>query len=70
MRFLNVLSKIYCRYGLQGLSSEMSEVRLIVQKVAEKMRRSSALLRAQHIGRALLGLQRFGSSSPEVLHLI
>jgi hypothetical protein len=41
-------------------------VRAIIRKLAEKVKRSTALLRSQHIGRALLGLQRFGSGTPEV----
>ena len=44
----------------------MEEVRVIVGKLAEKIKRSTAVLRSQHVGRALLGLQRFTAESPEV----
>ena len=39
---------------------------MIVGKLAEKIKRSTAVLRSQHVGRALLGLQRFTAESPEV----
>lgn len=48
------------------MSSQMEEVRVIVGKLAEKIKRSTAVLRSQHVGRALLGLQRFTAESPEV----
>ena len=43
---------------------------MIVGKLAEKIKRSSAVLRSQHVGRAMLGLQRFTASSPEVRSLL
>ena len=49
------------------MSSEMVEVRVIIAKLAEKIRRSKAVLRSQHIGRALLGMQRFSATSSEVI---
>lgn len=52
------------------MSSEMQEVRIIVTKLAEKIKRSSAVLRSQHIGRALFGLQRFSAEPPEVRYLL
>jgi hypothetical protein len=48
------------------MSSDMEEVRVIVGKLAEKIKRSTAILRPQHIGRAMLGLQRFTAESAEV----
>lgn len=58
------------RYGLQSLSSENEEVRKLVSKLAEKVKRSRAYLRPQHIARAMLGFQRLSSTSPEVRTLI
>jgi very-short-patch-repair endonuclease len=52
------------------MSSEMPEVRLIVNKLVGKLSRSKAILRSQHIGRALMGLQRFTADTPEVRQLL
>lgn len=52
------------------MSSEMPEVRLIVSKLVGKLSRSKAILRSQHIGRALLGLQRFTADAYEVRLLL
>ena len=41
-----------------------------MRKLAEKLRRSKANLRSQHIGRALSGLQRLSADSPEVKLLL
>ena len=51
---------ISTRFGLQGLSSDMVEARLIAGKLAEKLKRSKAVLLSQHIGRAMLGFQKLG----------
>jgi hypothetical protein len=48
----------------------MPEVRKIVGKLAEKIKRSKATLRSQHIGRAMLGLQRLSADSIEVRSLL
>jgi hypothetical protein len=48
----------------------MTEVRMIVLKLAERIKRSRATLLSQNIGRALLGLQRLGSDTPEVRYLL
>ena len=52
------------------MTSTMPEVRVIVNKLAEKIKRSKATLRSQHIGRALLGLQRFSAESKEIRNLL
>ena len=38
----------------------MVEARLIAGKLAEKLKRSKAVLLSQHIGRAMLGFQKLG----------
>lgn len=59
-----------CRFGLQSLSSENPQVRLIISKLAEKLKRSKAYLRPQHISRSLLGLQSLSSNNKEVCSLL
>jgi hypothetical protein len=58
------------RYGLQALSADMAETRQIASKLAEKIKRSKAVLLSQHIGRAMLGLQRLSPDAPEVKVLL
>jgi len=45
-------------------------VRLIAGKLAEKVKRSKAVLRSQHIARAMLGFQRFSADYPEIRNLL
>jgi hypothetical protein len=53
-------------YGLQGMSSEVAEVRAMLQALTAKVQGSTEMLSAQNIGIALYGLQGMSSDAAEV----
>ena len=50
-------------YGLQSMSSDISEVQELVKELAKKISSTAAVLNSEQIGRALFGLQGFSSSA-------
>jgi hypothetical protein len=52
------------------MSSDMEEVRLIIGKLAEKIKRSKVIMRPQNVARALMGLTRCSADSKEVRFLV
>jgi hypothetical protein len=57
-------------YGLQGMSSDSSEVRAIVSALALKVQGCRGELNGQNVGNALYGLQGMSSDSSEVLAIV
>jgi hypothetical protein len=57
-------------YGLQGMSSESSEVRTVLSALAKKVSMCSEDLTVQEIGNALYGLQGMSSDSSEVREVL
>jgi hypothetical protein len=57
-------------YGLQGMSSEVTEVRALLYALTAQMIASSDVLTSQAVSNALYGLQGFNSDSPEVRALL
>lgn len=57
-------------YGLQGMSSDENEVRVLLTALAQRMNQTADLMSSQHIGMSLHGFKNMSSQYPEVRALV